>query len=122
MKKSSFAGLVFGSVGGMLFALGMCMALVSQWDAFMPGVATGFAGIVVMLAGVAVWRRMEHKAWIRLTGKGVATVLLSIVGALTLGLGMCFVMVWNQLVAGIVIGMAGILLLLCLIPVCRGLR
>ena len=28
MKKSSFVAMVLGTVGGVLFALGMCMALI----------------------------------------------------------------------------------------------
>ena len=34
MKKSSFAAMVLGTVSLMLFALGMCMALIPEWDAF----------------------------------------------------------------------------------------
>jgi len=43
--------------------------------------------------------------------------------ALTLGVGMCMVMVWEGLMIwGIVVGLIGIVLLLCLIPVCVGLK
>lgn len=122
MKKSSFAGLVFGTVSGALFALGMCMALLPQWNAFVPGVVLGCAGLVLALIGVAVWRRLAHKAPIRITGKTVLTVALGLLGALGLGVGMCLTMVWGQLVLGVVIGLAGIVVLLGLIPVCRGLK
>ena len=37
MKKSSFVAMILGTVGGVLFALGMCMALIPEWDAFKPG-------------------------------------------------------------------------------------
>lgn len=36
MKKSSFAAMVLGTVSVVLFALGMCMALIPEWNAFMP--------------------------------------------------------------------------------------
>ena len=39
-----------------------------------------------------------------------------------LGLGMCMVMLWNMLIPGIGIGLAGIVLMLCLIPLIRGLE
>jgi len=40
-----------------------------------------------------------------------------------LGVGMCMVMVWEGLLVwGIIVGIIGILLLLCLIPVCKGLK
>ena len=36
--------------------------------------------------------------------------------------GMCMVMVWeNLLIPGVLVGLTGILLLLCLIPLCKGL-
>ena len=47
---------------------------------------------------------------------------LGVVGALVLGVGMCMVMVWSMLVPGILVGVVGILLLLCLIPICKGLK
>ena len=89
---------------------------------FRPGVVMGCAGLVVLLATVAVWRKMENKAPIRLTGKTIFTVVLSIVGALLLGIGMCFTMVWGNMVLGIIIGIVGIVASLSLIPIIKGLR
>ena len=37
MKKSSFVAMVLGTVSAVLFALGMCMALIPEWDAFQAG-------------------------------------------------------------------------------------
>ena len=34
MKKSAFVNLMIGTVGGLLFALGMCMCLLPEWNAF----------------------------------------------------------------------------------------
>ena len=48
--------------------------------------------------------------------------LLGIVGALLLGVGMCMSMVWSNMVLGIVLGLFGIIALLCLIPLTRGLK
>ena len=45
-----------------------------------------------------------------------------IVGALTLGAGMCLAMVWSSMVPGIAVGVVGIVLLLCLIPLTKGLK
>ena len=122
MKKENFVTLVMGTVGGMLFALGMCMALLPQWNAFHEGIVMGAAGIVVLLIMLIVRRRMLGKPAIQLTKKAVGTTLLAIVGALTLGVGMCMCMVWNMMVGGIVVGIVGIGLLLALIPVCAGLK
>ena len=59
---------------------------------------------------------------VKLTAKTVGTILFSIVGTAALGIGMCMVMVWNYLMPGIVLGVVGIILLLCLIPMVKGLK
>ena len=122
MKKSSFVAMILSTIGGILFALGMCMALIPEWNAFQPGVIMGAIGVVVLLIMVLVWREMENKSPIRLSGKTIGTVLLGIVGALTLGVGMCLTMVWSNMILGIVIGIVGIVLLLCLIPLAKGFK
>ena len=122
MKKSSFVAMMLGTVSGLLFAIGMCMALLPEWNAFKPGVIFGIIGIVLGLITIAIWRKMENKAPIKLNARAVMFVLVSIVGALTLGVGMCFCIVWGNFVAGTVIGVIGILLLLLLIPVIKGIE
>ena len=122
MKKSSFVAMILGTLGGVLFALGMCMCLIPEWNAFVPGVVMGAIGVVVLLAMVVIWRRMENKNPIHLSGKTVGALLIGIVGSLLLGVGMCMVMVWSRMVIGIIIGLVGILTLLCLIPFIKGLK
>ena len=122
MKKSSFTALVLGTVSGVLFALGMCMAMIPEWGALQPGIISGCVGLVLGLVTLLVWRRMERKELIRVSGKTVLTVFVGVVGALALGIGMCFTMVWGRLVTGIVVGIAGIVILLSLIPLTKGIR
>lgn len=47
MKKSSFVALVLGTVSGVLFALGMCTALLPEWNAFKQGIIFGSIGLVL---------------------------------------------------------------------------
>ena len=122
MKKSSFIAVVMGTVSVMLFALGMCMAMLPEWNAFEPGIVFGCLGLLLGLITVFVWSKLEHKAPIKISGKAVATVLLGVVGAVVLGVGMCFVMVWSNFIPGILIGIVGIILALCLIPLCKGIK
>ena len=65
---------------------------------------------------------MEHKTPVRISGKLILTILVGIAGALAFGVGMCFCMVWENLIVGIAVGLAGILILLCLIPLTRGIK
>lgn len=122
MKKSTFVAMILGTIGGILFALGMCMAMIQEWNAFLPGVRMGVAGMAVLLIMVLVWRKMEKKAPIKLSGKTVVATLMGIVGALLLGVGMCFTMVWSNMIQGIVIGIIGIVILLGLLPFVKGLK
>jgi hypothetical protein len=122
MKKSSFMAMMFGTVSGMLFAIGMCMVMIPEWGAFRPGVVLGCVGLVLGLITILVWRRMEHKEPVRLSGRALLLVLFGVIGALALGVGMCYCMVWNSMIKGIVIGLGGILALLCLVPLGKGIR
>lgn len=122
MKKSSFVALVLGTVSGVLFALGFCMALIPEWSAFKPGIVFGCVGLLLGIITLIVWRRMEHKAPIHISGKTLLAIVVGVVGALAFGVGMCFCMVWGKMILGIAIGLVGIVILLCLIPLTKGLR
>ena len=122
MKKSSFVALVLGTISGVFFALGMCMALVSEWGMGTQGIVCGVIGMVLALATVAIWRRMEKKAPVRVSGKVLAAVLLGIVGALLLGVGFCMILVFSKMLLGIVLGLIGIVVLFLQIPLQRGLH
>ncbi len=122
MKKKNFVTLIMSVVGGLLFALGMCMGLIQEWNALKPGILVGTVGAVILLAMVLIRRKMDGKPMIVLNGRTIGTTLLGVLGAIVLGVGMCMVMVWDMLVLGIVVGIIGIVLLLCLIPVIKGLQ
>ncbi len=122
MKKSSFVAMVLGTVSGVLFALGMCMALLPEWNALKPGIICGCVGVILGIITVVIWRRMEGKQPVHLSGKAILTATVGIIGALALGTGMCFSMVWEQMVLGIIAGLVGIVILLCLIPLTKGIK
>ena len=121
MKKSAFVNLLVGTVSGLLFALGMCMCLLPEWNAFHIGVVcTGIGFVALLIQGVVAWIRSGRK--IRVNWKVAGKVIYGIFASLVLVAGMCLILIWNQLLPGILVGMAGIILLLCLIPMCLGLK
>ena len=122
MKKSSFVALALGTVSGILFALGMCMALLPEWNMFTQGVVFGSVGAVLGLITVFVWRKMERKPSIKLSSKNVVAIIVGVVGALVLGVGMCLCLVWESFVVGTLVGLCGIVMFLSLIPIVKGLK
>ena len=115
--------MILGTIGGILFALGMCMALIPEWNAFRPGVVMGVIGVLVLVVMVLVlekkWKRKIPSARRERSSEPSFWVLW---GALLLGVGMCLTMVWSNMILGIVIGIVGIVVLLCLIPLTKGLK
>lgn len=79
-------------------------------------------GIALGLVTWLIWRKMEGKAPIKVSGKTIGTVLLGIVEALLLDVGMCLSMVFGKMVLGIAVGIIGIVVLLMLIPLTKGLK
>ena len=122
MKKSNFVALTLGTIGVVCFALGMCMALLPEWGMFQQGIVCGIIGLVILLITAAVWRKMEGKAPIKLNAKTIGPVAVGVLGALLLGVGMCMSMVFGKMVLGIAVGLVGIVVLLFLIPLVKGLK
>lgn len=122
MKKKDFVTLILCTIGGILFALGMCMALLPEWGMMTQGIFIGIVGAAVLLAMVLIRRKMDGKPAIVFNGKVIGTTLIGVFGAIVLGVGMCMVMVWEMMLPGIIVGIVGIILLLCLIPIIKGLK
>ncbi len=123
MEKKNFITLMMSVVGGMLFALGMCMCLLPEWGAFNQGVVLGTVGAVELFITWIVYRKMSGKQPIKLNAKVVGKTIYGILAAIVFGVGMCMTMVFeNMMIPGIFVGIVGIVLLLCLIPMCIGLK
>lgn len=123
MEKKNFITLIMSVIGGMLFSLGMCMCLVSEWGTFNQGVVLGVIGAVELLITWIVYRKMSGKQPIKLNAKIIGKVIYGIFATMVLGIGMCMTMVFeNMMMLGIIVGIVGIVLLLCLIPMCVGFK
>ncbi len=122
MKKSSFVALVMFTVSGILFALGMCMALLPQWNAFIEGVILGGAGIILGLISLVIWCKITSRHLPKMSGKNIFRTLYTVIAALILGVGMCMCLVWEMYVWGTLVGIVGIVMLLALIPMIKGLK
>ena len=123
MEKKNFITLVLGTVGGLLFALGMCMCLLPEWNMFHTGVVCAAIGLVILLITVIAYRKMSGKAPIKVNAKVLGKVLYGTLSALVLGAGMAMIMALEgMMIQGIIVGVVGIVMLLFLIPMCVGLK
>ncbi len=122
MKKSSFIALIMGTVSGVLCALGMCMALLPEWDAFRQGVVFTGTGMILGLNTLILWCRMENKKLPKMNGRNVLRTLYGILAVLVFGIGMCLCLVGQQIVWGTLVGLLGMVMLIALIPMIKGIK
>lgn len=119
MRKADFVSLVLGIVGILLFGFGMSCCLVPELNAASAGIGLGAVGLIVLLAMLIVRRKMLGKPAVTLNAKTVGAVLIGVLGALLFGIGFCLTAVVSGFfVIGIISAIAGIVLLLLLIPFC----
>lgn len=122
MKKSSFVALILGTISGVLFSLGMCMALLPEWDAFTEGVIFGGIGLLLSIITFLVWCKMEKKQLPKMSSKNILRTVYGVISALVLGVGMCMCLVWQQIVWGTLVGLLGIIMLIALVPMIKGIK
>ena len=122
MQKSSLVALIMGTVSGVLFALGMCMSLLPEWNAFKEGILFSTIGMILGIITLLVWCKMENKKLPKMSGKNILRTIYAILAALVLGVGMCMCLVWEQIVGGTLIGLLGIIMLIALIPMIKGIK
>ncbi len=49
MKKETLLEIILGTIGGLVFAIGMCMCLIPEWDMFTVGVVVAIIGFIILL-------------------------------------------------------------------------
>ena len=122
MQKSSLVALIMGTVSGVLFALCMCISLLPEWNAFKKGILFSTIGMILGIITLLVWCKMENKKLPKMSGKNILRTIYAILAVLVLGVGMCMCLVWEQLVWGTLIGLLGIIMLIALIPMIKGIK
>lgn len=123
MKKETLLQIILGTVGGIVFAIGMCMCLIPEWNLFTAGVVLAIIGFIVLLCIIPVYRK-EHPEKInnKKTNWGlVLTWIIGVVGALIMGFGMSKIMVGSQqkmdMIVGMITGVVGLLICVLNYPI-----
>ena len=123
MKKETLLEIVLGTIGGLVFSIGMCMCLISDWNLFVEGVIVGIIGFIILLCIIPLYKKAHPK---RVSNKKIdlglmLTWLIGVVGALIMGFGMSKVMGVNpekiDVIIGIITGIVGLLICILNYPI-----
>lgn len=122
MKKETLLEIVLGTIGGLVFALGMCMCLIPEWNLFNAGVVVAIFGFIILLCIIPVYKSNHPSKPHKPVNVGfVMAWVIGIVGALVMGFGMSKTMVdgagSSDMLMGIVIGIVGLIICVLDYPV-----
>ena len=122
MKKETLLQIILGTIGGLVFAIGMCMCLLPEWNLFTQGVVVTIIGFIILLCIIPIYRK-EHprKPHGPINWGIVFTFVIGIIGSLVMGFGMSKVMVGeaskSDMILGIVVGTIGLIICVLNYPV-----
>lgn len=122
MKKETLLEIILGTVGGLIFAIGMCMCLLPEWNLFTPGVVVTIIGFIILLCIIPIYRKEHPRKKHGPVNWGIVfTFVIGIVGSLIMGFGMSKVMVGeassSDMIVGIITGVVGLLICVLNYPV-----
>ena len=122
MKKETLLEIILGTIGGLVFAIGMCMCLIPEWKLFKVGVVVAILGFIILLMIIPVYRSNHPSKEHAPINLGIVfTWLIGIIGSLVMGFGMSKVMVENptstDLIIGIITGVIGLLICVLNYPI-----
>ena len=122
MKKETLLEIILGTIGGLIFAIGMCMCLLPEWNLFTPGVVVTIIGFIILLCIIPIYRK-EHprKPHGPVNWGLVLTFVVGIIGSLIMGFGMSKVMVEgatsSDMLVGIITGVVGLIICVLNYPI-----
>lgn len=122
MKKETLLEIILGTIGGLVFAIGMCMCLIPEWNLLKAGVIVSIVGFIILLGIIPVYRSSHpKKAHNPINWSIFITWIIGIVGALIMGFGMSKIMVGNStqidFIVGLISGVIGLLICVLNYPI-----
>lgn len=123
MTKDNLLEIILGTIGGILFSIGMCMGLIKEWNLLIPGIIIGIIGFIFLLSIISIYRKNHpnNQKNKNINTKLVIAIIIAIVGALIMGFGMSMVMVGEpsqtDLIIGIIVGIVGLVICVLDFPV-----
>lgn len=122
MKKETLIEIILGTIGGLIFAISMCMVLIPEYNMLKYGIFIGIIGLIILLSIIPIYRKYHpKKKKDRVNTAIIVTWIAGVAGALIMGFGMSKVMVENSnstdMVVGIITGIAGLIVCVLNYPI-----
>lgn len=124
MKRDTLLEIILGTIGGLIFAVGMCMCLVTEWKMLFSGIVTSIIGFIILLFIIPVYRKEHPKkapSHTLINWEIVLTWIIGVVGSLIMGFGMSNVMVGevssSDMLVGIIAGVVGFIICVLNYPI-----
>lgn len=122
MKKETLLEIILGTIGGLVFAVGMCMCLLPEWNMFTAGVVTAVIGFIILLCIIPIYRTEHPKKERDPINWGLVFVwIVGIIGSLIMGFGMSRIMVGDasntDMLVGLIMGVVGLIICVLNYPI-----
>lgn len=122
MKKETLLEIILGTIGGLIFAIGMCMCLVTEWNLLTTGIIVAIIGFIILLCIIPVYRKNHPKKEHDPINWGIVlTFIIGIIGSLIMGFGMSKIMVGESsqtdMLVGLVTGVVGLIICVLNYPI-----
>jgi len=123
MKKDTLLEIILGTIGGLVFSVGLTMCLIPEWNLFIAGSVVAIIGFIILLCIIPIHRK-EHpkKTSNKKTDWGlVLTWIIGVIGSLIMGFGMSKIMVDSpdkmDMIIGMITGVVGLLICVLNYPI-----
>lgn len=122
MKKETLLEIILGTIGGLVFAIGMCMCLISECNMLKAGVIVTIIGFIILLSIIPVYKNSHPKKIHKSTNWGIViTWIIGVIGTLVMGFGMSKIMVGNvtksNMLVGVITGIFGLVICVLNYPI-----
>ena len=122
MKKETLLEIILGTIGGLIFAIGMCMCLIPEWNLLKTGIIISILGFIILLFIIPIYRKNHPKKERGPINWGILfTWIIGIIGSLIMGFGMSKVMIETpsstDIIIGLITGVIGLIICVLNYPI-----